>query len=699
MNGALTQAESESILEGLSSLDAEVRRLSAEQLLQFPLEEALPRLMNSLGDSDWRVRKASVERLVFCREVQAVAQSLILALGDGENSGRRNAAFEALVGLGREASPYLVNAIASSDVDVRKLVVDALAAIGDRESCSPLVEALSDEDPNVRAAVAEALGVVGSSAQSENLLDVAASESEEKIVRFSALYALSRLKADVTASELSDTLASSLLRPAAFELLGHSQDEAARVVLLKGMSEPKRASREAAMGALLQCVANEDPDGAAALCVDLKEAAASDETILPFVCERLAEADLPRRTLCIQFLGLLEDPRCVVPILVAGRDEALTELADATLECLGQSLASALSTEWDSLDFDLRVRSCVFLGRVGGEQAEALLCNSITSSDSELRCAAAMALGEGGYVGQLPGLLRCLETAAESDPSDIEDEVPRLVSAIAALAERAEASDASASAQIIEMLTSRLGGASVPVRLAIAKVLARVGREQDQDVIGYLLKDASPQVRRSAVQAMARFGFDVARDSLRLALGDESGVVRIAAAQVIGDSGEPAAKEDLLRLLNDPDPAVVAVSVRALGHLCAGLPDEGHDVFDQIAPTLEAVPVVAIAGVEALLMMGGDGAVRLAQNVLAHPEAELVRAAISVLGAHGAPEDLIGAASLISHPDWSVRAEIVETLGRRFVQKGLPALLGRLEVEQDPFVRDAILLAIQKLEE
>ena len=391
----LTQTETESILEGLSSSDAEVRRLSAEQLLQLPVQEALPRLMDCLGDSDWRVRKSAVERLVCCREVEAVSKLLVGALGDGENSGRRNAAFEALVGLGSAASPRLVNSIQSPDVDVRKLVVDALAGIGDPDTRSPLVEALADEDPNVRAAVAEALGVVGTAGEVSSLLRVATHAGEETIVRLSALRALSCLEADVAAEDLPDTLSSAFLRPAAFELLGHSQDPAARDILIKGLSETKRTSREAAMSALLRCVADESPDGAAELRMRLREAAESDTSIIEFACERLAAADLPRRIVLVQFLGILADSRGVVPILLAGRDEALTELADATLESFGDVLATSLAAAWDELEYDLMVRACGLLGRVGGEIAEGMLGRSLVSADSELRCEAAMALGSG----------------------------------------------------------------------------------------------------------------------------------------------------------------------------------------------------------------------------------------------------------------------------------------------------------------
>ena len=56
------------------------------------------------------------------------------------------------------------------------------------------------------------------------------------------------------------------------------------------------------------------------------------------------------------------------------------------------------------------------------------------------------------------------------------------------------------------------------------------------------------------------------------------------------------------------------------------------------------------------------------------------------------------AISLVAHSDWSVRAEIARVLCERGFRKSLPALLRRLEVEDDAFVRQVILRAIGRLE-
>jgi HEAT repeat protein len=53
---------------------------------------------------------------------------------------------------------------------------------------------------------------------------------------------------------------------------------------------------------------------------------------------------------------------------------------------------------------------------------------------------------------------------------------------------------------------------------------------------------------------------------------------------------------------------------------------------------------------------------------------------------------------LVSHPDWSVRAEAIQVLGDRGVVRAVPPILRRLETEQDEFVRDVILRVLKRLE-
>jgi HEAT repeat protein len=237
------------------------------------------------------------------------------------------------------------------------------------------------------------------------------------------------------------------------------------------------------------------------------------------------------------------------------------------------------------------------------------------------------------------------------------------------------------------------------VRLATARVLAWVGRLEDADTLGLLLKDESPTVRRAAVKALPRLDFEQVEEPLRLALVDESGGVRIAAAQVLGDSDRIEALEDLRPLLLDEDAKVVAVALRALGRLYKKLPASSEEVHGIIRDALGGDPISAIAACEALLECGGSRAGELATLILDRDEPEVLRAAIACIAEHGDEANLSQLFELVSHPDWSVRAEVIQVFVDRGVRASLPALLRRLDSERDEFVRGQILRAARRLEE
>ena len=56
--------ERDGIRIDLQSSDEEIRRLAVERLVALPPDEALPQIVDCLGDPSWRVRKAAVERLM-----------------------------------------------------------------------------------------------------------------------------------------------------------------------------------------------------------------------------------------------------------------------------------------------------------------------------------------------------------------------------------------------------------------------------------------------------------------------------------------------------------------------------------------------------------------------------------------------------------------------------------------------------------
>jgi len=688
----------ESIVGDLESEDAELRRLAVERTGALPQDEAIRLLVDRLGDASWRVRKAAVERLVTCSDSAQTADALIGALGDGENPGRRNAAVEALVACGVRVVPYLITAVTDRDGDVRKLVVDALAGIGDARAAGALIERLRDADPNVRAAAADALGAIGGKEVASALRELATRVGEDRLVRFSALHALGVLEVPLVVRDLLPVLDDSVLRPAGIDLLGRSDDEEAVAVLLKALTTDSRTTREAAMRALLRVLSRVDGTRAERLVAEVREAAAAAPSVMEIAVERLAEAPLSTRLVLVQFLGLLAAERGVVPILLVGRDEALTQVALGTLEQLGGVAERAIDAHWDGLDGRARRDACTLFGRLRGERSATRLLEALGESDPELRTAAVRGIGGRRLADALPLLVRRLEVVASEGDREGEEEVAALTEALTALASPGS-SDAGVAAQTLQLLASRLEGADEAVRLAIARVLGRIGRREDTQLVTLLLKDPSPLVRRAAVDALARLDPETAAEPLRLALADESPPVRIAAADALGASTRPGVIDDLRRLADDEDARVRVAAIRSIG-LHAERATDGTSreaALGRVETAVGDEPLVVLAALEVLQRVGGVPPAQMA-TLLARPEAEIVREAVACVGARSDEATLDRLLPLVSHPDWSVRAEAIQVLADRRVTKAVPTILRRLETEQDGFVRDAILRALEKLE-
>jgi HEAT repeat protein len=696
----LDARERESVLRDLASGDDEVRRLAVERTALLASAEALPLLAERLGDASWRVRKAAVEAIAGAPEDWPAAGALIAALADGENPGRRNAAVEALVRVGRRMVEPLLAATASPDVDVRKLVVDALAGIGSERGVPRLVEMLADPDPNVRSAAADALAAIGGGEAGRALAGCALREDEERLVRFSALRGLARLEAPLRAAQLASALSDPVLRPVAFGALGYVDDPEAEEELLKGLGSGSRATREAAIEALLRIAARAEPGAAERLLGRVRDAALGAPHALEDAIRRLAEAELGLRLVLVQFLGVVRSPECVVPLLLAARDEALVEVALPTLVSFGDEAERRLEAVWSGLDADVRALACDLLGRTRGALGAARLAAAVADADPGVRIAAAAGLARRGDPAALPALVRRLTATAGDPEPEAEDERHAATDAVVHIAGGVSGPDARRA--VLELLTDGFDGAPEPVRLALARVLHHSGGPEDASVMALLVQDPSAVVRRAAVSALPRVGAEA--EWLRLALADEDAGVRIAAAAALAQSARPEARVDLEQLLADEDAAVRAAAARAIAGLgCWADPGCPLEVRREVARLLEValadVGPVAMAAVEAFEHLGGALCLEPVRRVLAHPDAEVVQSAIRCLARQGAEEDLQALLPLLGHGHWAVRADVIGALAERRLRSALPAVLRRLEVEQDEFVRDVLLQALARLEE
>ena len=689
------------MLDDLRCADEEVRRLAVERIDALAEDEILPRLVAALGDADWRVRKAAVGRLAARSDAAAAAAALIRALGDGENPGRRNSAVEALVALGGAAVSALVAACSDADPDVRKFVVDTLAGIGDERAVDALVEHLEDDDTNVRAAAADALGAIGGERACAVLHETALAARRDPLVRFSALHALDALEVPLRADELAQLLGDPMLGPASLALLGRCDDDPGALdALAKGLESGVRAAREASMRGVLRLAERLDGAPLAALLERVRGAAEAAPGLVEGAVQRLSEAELGTQLVIVQFLGLVGAPAAVIPVLEAGRDEALAQVAQGTLSAMGDVAVARLDQAWSELDAGRRRDACAVLGSAGGGRAVTRLVSALEDRDPLVRTAAARALGELRVEEALAPLVHGLERSALEEDFDGDDERLAFTQALAAIAgPGADGASPAIAARAVELLAARLPGAGAAVRLAVACVLGTVVRHQDAALISLLLKDPSAAVRCAAVEAIARLEPERTPEPLHLAIADESPEVRIAAARALGASRRKSGFKDLCWLAEDEDVRVRAMAVHGVGSGFGADPDP--DVRAAALAVLNRAcqdeAPVALAVVEAASAVGGDAAHYVAP-LLARPEPEIVREAARCIGLHGESGELETLLPLVSHSDWSVRAEVVEILAERGLRQAVPTILRRLETEQDDFVRNVTLAALQRLD-
>ena len=341
-----------SIVGDLRSTDPDVRRLAVERLSLLPRREAVIRLVDQLGDPDWRVRGAAVERLIDRVDIASTVVELIAVLGDPDHPERCGGAVEALIRCGAAAVPILVEACACEDAKVRKSAVDALTGIGDPRAAGAVLVRLDDCDPNVRAAVADALGAIGGDEAERALCALATREDEDPLVRLAALRALDALEVGLPCEQLASMLADPLLGPLALFLLAFDGRQEVLDILLERLLRPGSAgAREPVMRAILRFLSRVDL-GSLELAVDrIRAKVKAEPGLFEEVFLRLEQADLATRLVLVQFLALLELDESVLPILRSACHDPLRDLALGALALQSHgrdpsALLERLRTRW-----------------------------------------------------------------------------------------------------------------------------------------------------------------------------------------------------------------------------------------------------------------------------------------------------------------------------------------------------------------
>lgn len=641
---------------------AEQQRYEAVQALEVGQNDAVEPLVRALYDGSWRVRKLAAEKMRRLPDPTALVPRLVTVLGDRGETGARNAAAEALVLLGRQSVPAVVELLAHPDPDQRKFAADILGPIGHQDAEEALVRALEDPDPNVRVSVAEALGQVGGASAPRALEHVLA--SADTLLRLSALEALTRLGAPPPLPVLVTLAREAPLRRAATRTLGLIRQPAALKEIARALLGDARVVREAAIAALGLQTRGATPQWCSELEREVAAVLQRDGSMFQwFFLDALELEDLEARRGALFALGLLPSPNDARRIAEAAEDDRLAEDALRALVRKGPAAARSLAGELETLSAPAQLVAAEALVQLSEPSLVPAFETLTRSGEPELQLLAVKALGR----SRAPDASQIL-AGLFSEPA-------LAAAAGRALVELARSFPAEVRAALDQSLGDRVTAAGL-------RALAATGGADVVKTLRRTSRDPEAQVRAASAEAAGELAGEGASELLRIALSDENAQVRASAARVLGRLPSAEALPLIRLALADSNLEIVAAAIEAAADARA---PELTLRLRELAGTKDALTVTR--ALRTLSQLGELDAATLG-SAIRHPEPEVVREAL-IAGAT-LPEAVGHARELLAHPRWDLRASAARVLGSSGGADALHAVSDALAKESDALVREAL---------
>jgi HEAT repeat protein len=670
---------------------------------------SVPLLLECLGDESWRVRKAAVEQIVALADPRPAIPGLLAALAIADGAGARNSAAEALAQIGAPAVQALVERLSHPDPDLRKFAIDVLGEIGERRTVPDLVARLTDGDPNVRASAAEAIGKVGGEESVAAL--TTALDSDDQLLRLAALEGLGQLRQVPPVARLQPLMADRFLRRLIYRLLGRSDEPEAYPLLVAGVLDPARGTREAALAAIgEQC--RRRPAGALAELV-VRIRAAQREPILAATCQgaiRACEpgagagvgapetegpgrgADVLAAQGGLAVLGWLGDARRAAVIAEAAEDERLRPAAVEALLNLGPAVGEPLRAALSDLSSAARAAILTVFAKLDDPAGYDLLKAAAEDEDPDLRGAAIEGLGQLGDARAVPLLVGQLCSSDEQAAAAALDALSMIA---ATLPGGRESIQRECRAWVVPEAPG-----------ALYRALGMVGTPEDLPALRRGARSTAASVRRAAIEGLGALGLKEAVESLRIALADEDAGVRSAAATALGQlvrrwnegpatssQGRDEAVRVLTASLRDGEPQVRASVAEALGR-CGARSSCG--AIAELMQGPETFPAVAIAVLRALTALRHADAATLLKAAQ-HPDAEVVKEAVMAAADLADPAAVEILASGLRHRRWDVRRVAARAVAVRGDATLFDDLRSAASVESDAMAGEAFAEALRVL--
>ena len=386
-------------------------------------------------------------------------------------------------------------------------VISSMAVRKDPGSVGPLGGLLSDSDPAVAQAAARALGSFGSAAVP--VLDAALPKCEPANQPSVIEGLLSCAGEGPESTAIYDKLRALPDLPEHF-----------RVAAIRGAVRSRGA---AGLAVLADAIRNgkDIPTGAA---IRIAMEIQGPEVTRMLVAE-LAAAPEPKRMDLVQALGLRRDPSAesaLVPLAQAGSVELRTAVVRSLAQIGAASSLPLLASLATGPEPSVAAEAMAGLVGFSGNEADQTLIGMANAADPKIRPALVAAIGQRRIAEGIPKLLEWavgaddgLANASLKTLRDLgrTEDIPGVVAALARPATLSEAEATLAAictretkpdlsgGKLIALLPSAQGGA----KLAVLRVLGKIGDPASRAAVEAAAKDADPAVKAVAAQVLSEW--------------------------------------------------------------------------------------------------------------------------------------------------------------------------------------------------
>lgn len=666
----------ESLLAGLQDPDFRVRAQVCQVLAE--LGEKSPGILEALhlatSDREWSVRAQAVTALGKLRAKEALPR-LIERLGDDE-AIVREAAAAAIAEM--EAAdltaflPQFLNLLRDPNAWIRAAAATILQRIPDAQAREALLEALKDPVEDVRAQAARSLHAFPEARVVSALLT--ALDDPSPSVRLAAVWSLKTLGAqeaikplmgllDTTDEGLQDAVADALAY-----LVG---DVRALLRELQGLS-----SEAGRRGAVRTLARRREREAAEALCAFLRDPSA-----------RVREA-------AARALGRYRERRVVEALLAALNDPA-ESVRIAALDALSEirateALDAVMRATRDPSD-RVKQHAAVCLGKLGDSNAQAPLAELLNAPPPSVQAAAAIGLALLRNTAHVPEILARLKDPQVQAAARawLERESKETIARVRAFL-HIEALDDLVLPDFERMIEHYIHivrhSQDSDARWHAVQGLGLTGDARSLELLQEALaRDPDARVRAEALRTLARVAppTDVSAAAFR-ALRDPDLHVRMEAVRLLGQLRDPKATDPLLEQLAIAEP----LYRETIAHALAAIFQKEPQPLVTLALATEKTPVL-LGLLRALELLESPHALPVFRRALQHPDAEVRRAGVSALAKLEGGEARALLLAALKDPDPQLRIHAAQVLGSLDAHT-YRSVLRTLEQDPVPEVREAV---------